>query len=300
MSSVLFRIHSKELADGLHYQHQAILRNTSSGATASGQFMRTGWAWRNTGTKSPIYRSLGYSALAIFTVLAFTVAGVFSSWVTSSTSEVLLQASAYCGDFELYGRFGYSKNTTPLSDQYVNTVAAIQGGFHSDMTHQASSYAQQCSALQKSQSGYCSPIARREIAWTSTVSSDCPFGDNICINGSLHMDSGMIDSLLDLGINSRTEDRIGFRLVYKCAPIKTVGYRSGWLNASDPLITSLDLPQGFDTNSSSLLFYYGPNLAASGNVNFTYLYTKNAANYSYFSTLGSYTETSGFLLELVL
>jgi hypothetical protein len=297
MSSILFRLSSNEHVDGLHYQHQAILRNTSSGVTASWQFIRTGWAWKKTGVKSPLFRSFGFSAIATVNFLAFTIAGVFSSWVTSSTSEVLLKHSSFCGDFEFFGEYGYSKNTTPLSDQDFSSALAIQAGFHSNMIHQASSYAKQCSASQSSQNGYCIPVTRRKINWTTTINPSCPFGDDICTKGSIRMDSGLIDSLLDLGINSKKEDRVGRRLVNTCAPIKTDGYRSGWLNATDPLITSLDLPQGFDTNATSLLFYYGPNLAPGVNANFTYLYTKNAANYSTFASVGGYKELSGFLLE---
>ena len=82
--------------DGLHHQHQAILRNNNSEPLALWQFLRTGWEWRGNGTKRPISRSSGFAIAAIVNFALFTTAGIFSSRVTSTRSEVLLRSST-CG-----------------------------------------------------------------------------------------------------------------------------------------------------------------------------------------------------------
>jgi hypothetical protein len=293
--SILFRCNSSPLADGLQHQHQVILRNASSGGSASWQFLKTGWAWRKSGVRNSVFRSMIFATIAGISVLGFTAAGIFSSRITGSSSEVLLKRSPLCGDYELFGSFGYTRNTTPISDQDYNVAYALRQGYLSSTALQASAYAKQCSALQQSNNGFCTPIMRRPITFNTTITSECPFGDNICTNETLHMDSGMIDSLLDLGINSQGEDRMAAQIVTSCAPIKTEGYRSDWLNASDPRITSLDLPAGFDTNASSLLFYYGPNLVNGDNINFTFLYTRHASESVPYTTVGEF-EYTGFLL----
>lgn len=66
----------------------------------------------------------------------------------------------------------------------------------------------------KSLSRDCLAYGRRLLTWSTDTDIGCPFADGMCIDGSaLKLDSGYINSHLDLGINGRPEDRVSFRHV---------------------------------------------------------------------------------------
>ena len=113
------------------------------------------------------------------------------------------------------------------------------------------------------------------------------------------MDSGVLDSLLDFGINSKREDRVGERVVLKCAPLKTEGYTSGWINASDRLSDSDRSILRLQADSQIILFSYGAyfgQLSSANDNDFTYLYTPDAVASWNRSTWGGTIEDPGFLL----
>jgi hypothetical protein len=80
----------------------------------------------------------------------------------------------------------------------------------------------------------CNLYVKPRLPLTSTRGVACPFGDDICKleNDNLVMDTGLLDSLDHLGINTAPANRFQLRLVYKCAPLKTQGYTSDY-NDSD-------------------------------------------------------------------
>lgn len=80
----------------------------------------------------------------------------------------------------------------------------------------------------------CNLYVKPRLPLVSTRGIACPFGDNICKleNDNLIMDTGLLDSLNDLGINSVPQHRFQFRMVYTCAPLKTQGYMTNY-NDSD-------------------------------------------------------------------
>ena len=291
LSFIIFRMRFRDPTDGLHLQHEAILRNTSSGVTALMQIMATGWAWRGRAQHS-MHRSFSYSLPALFSVLAFATAGFFSSWVTQTTPEVLLVASPLCGGFELANHFGFSRNTTPMSDLDVNIATLLYVPFQNSLVTQSSTNTQGCTT-----SGPCiTPAGQRMPKWSFNITQDCPFSDDICANQSITMDSGLLDSLLDFGINTKREDRVGARVVTKCAPLKTEGYTSGWINASDQLSVHDRALLNLEADSPIILFFYGS--INDSMTNFTYLYTPDAIaawNQSIWS--GGFSEAPGFLLE---
>ncbi|KAM7211649.1 hypothetical protein V8F06_012975 [Rhypophila decipiens] len=56
----------------------------------------------------------------------------------------------------------------------------------------------------------------------------CPFGGDICVkdHANLRIDSGLIESNDDLGMNAPPDMRFQYRIVLQCAPIKTENYTS--------------------------------------------------------------------------
>jgi hypothetical protein len=246
--------------DGLHHQHQAVLCNGKSDSLAFTQFIGTALAWRSRRGR-PLVRSTAFALVALVNIVAFAVAGLFSSRVARSTSEVLLKPKL-CGDLGHFGRYKYATNSTPLTATEQTdflTAFNIWGG---QRIAQGSSLAQSCVGGQ----GVCPTVSRRQIGINITQGSSCPFGGDICVNGaSIRMDTGVMDSLLDFGINTGMEDRIGYRRVTECAPIKTDGYHSRMLDAAeDQTVATVLSTTSYKNTTQAVLYYYGDELRIGG------------------------------------
>lgn len=76
----------------------------------------------------------------------------------------------------------------------------------------------------------CNLYIKPRLPLISKRGVPCPFGDNICKldDDNLIMDTGLLDSLEHLGINTSPQNRFQFRMVYTCAPLKTQGYMSDY------------------------------------------------------------------------
>ena len=81
-------------------------------------------------------------------------------------------------------------------------------------------------------------------------------------DGVVRLDTGPLNSDLDLGINARPADRLTFRKVTDCAILRSVEYSSGTLMSGD-------------NNSTASEFYnYGP---TPNGINYTYSLSQSAA-----------------------
>lgn len=120
----------------------------------------------------------------------------------------------------------------------------------SKMITSSASYAQQCYGESVVTQG-CSIYVKKQIFQKTLTNASCPFPgkDKICILNStnLSIDSGMIDSHKDLGINAAPKDRFTYRNVLECAPLQTDGYEQVVTRTSD------------GGNSSSVVLHYGHN-----------------------------------------
>ncbi|KAL9615740.1 MAG: hypothetical protein Q9160_009297 [Pyrenula sp. 1 TL-2023] len=71
-------------------------------------------------------------------------------------------------------------------------------------------------------------FSSRKLDSKISTNVSCPFPgkDRICIRNSTNfrVDTGLLDSHHDLGLNAALKDRIQFRRVIECGPIKTKGY----------------------------------------------------------------------------
>ena len=143
LAFIIFRMRLKDPTDGLHLQHEAILRNADSGVTALMQIMATGWAWRGRAQHS-MRRSFSYG-----TAGAVHRPSLCDSWISSrrgsqaQTPEVLVAASPLCGDFELKNSFGFTRNTTgPMSEADVGIATLLSSSFYNSLITQSSTYIQ--------------------------------------------------------------------------------------------------------------------------------------------------------------
>lgn len=255
-------------SDGMYHQQQAILRNNSSESGALWQFLKVGWFWRRRASR-PWCRSTFLILSAVLHMMAFGVAGIFSSKVTTIRSDVLLRGN-HCGRWP----DPFEDQAIQLNNGNVNRrmdwTTHRRNNFLFSARYVASCYGSQASA------NNCNSFGRRQITWEMSTNISCPFLPEICLNNTaVRFDTGYLNSHLDLGINSSPENRISYRRVMECAPITTNGFTSGWENASD---TSRPVGQGTAIPNPGEMFvnyYYGRNRYYNSSATFIY------SNYSF-------------------
>lgn len=206
--------------DGLHIQQQAIFCNTSTAGGATWQLARLVWSWRNCAVK-PMKRTLPLAALALLNLVLFSVAGVFSSEITKAAGNETLVRSPNCGQLDLNGTAGSQQAAYRAIDVNDNLAAT---------TYSRACYANTQNILQ------CNQYIRQQLPWKSDRNATCPFSADLCVYGSTsayEMDSGLLDSHDDLGMNAPKSDRIQYRKVTTCSPIQTPGFTT-MMNVTDP------------------------------------------------------------------
>lgn len=248
---------SPDAKDGLHHQHQLIFRNTGSPAEAAKSFTEIAWHWRRSSLKAWA-RSLPLALFALVFLLAFSAASILTGLVTRAAGSQRLIVSDGCGYWAL-----------DESASAVDRQLALQTKDLND-TILAATYARQCygeeAGLNKLR---CSMYTKPSIDWTASE-VDCPFGGSICSSPrAFKLDSGIIDSHLDLGMNAPDSGRVGFRKVTTCSPLKvTPEYVSVITSTGD---------DGLGVEGDRIRQYqYGTYSAVGMGDNVTYLYNQHA------------------------
>jgi hypothetical protein len=135
----------------------------------------------------------------------------------------------------------------------------------------AAEYARQCYIQDTSLNNNlrCSLYTKQSIAWTSK-DADCPFDSSICsISPAFMMDSGVIDSHHDLGVNESPSGRVGFRKVTTCSPLSVKGdYVSVITSTGD---------DGLGVEGDRIReYHFGTYMGAAIDTNTTYFYNQHA------------------------
>ena len=252
MSYALHQARAKqEYQDGLHHQQQAILRNSDSPVGASWQLMQLTWFWRSNATRY-LMRTVPLAGLALLNLALFGVAGVFSSQVTKAPGNETLVRSPNCGFVSLEDSGSVKAQVDYNSIDINDTLPAA--------AYQRACYDNVENSLQ------CGQFIQRQLRWTSNQSSPCPFSPEMCYSGDMtayEMDTGLIDSHDDLGINAPRIHRVQYRKVTTCSPIQTKDYRT---EVND---TDINSPTFNDT---LVRYFYGD---AVVDANYTYQYNKH-------------------------
>ncbi len=209
---------SQEPKDGLYHQHQNVLRNSSTPGGAAWSFVLQSWHWSGR-ARSALLRSLPWAVFSISYIIVFAVLSIFgSSEVTKAAGQDRLIQSSQCGYWDVNG-------TTNEQGVFKATETA-QGSFEAKVlkdSQDASAYARRCYDNSADALG-CDTYATPLIRWEGKA-TDCPFGDNICWrNHTYQMDTGMLDSHDQLGINTPEEERVKYRRVSTCTVLVEQGY----------------------------------------------------------------------------
>jgi hypothetical protein len=162
---------------------------------------------------NPFARSLHFILLAFLVVAIALIGGIFSSEVSKASGSSVLVQSEQCGVL------AQTETWLSLASNGFNFMRQVAS---------ASSYARACYGARTNEL-QCSLYVKQQLNWTTNTNAACPFDEDICIlNGtqSLQLDTGLIDSHTDLGLNSAPENRISYRKVTTCAPIHTESFTS--------------------------------------------------------------------------
>jgi hypothetical protein len=196
----------------IHHQSQVILRNSSGPDSGLVSLVRLSWAWRRLGFR----RLLHLSSLAVLAALicaAFTVAGGFSSAISSAVGDVVLIDSTNCGFVD------FSQETLLYSP--------VQE-FMSTQISNAANYAQQCYTSNSSGLLGCGRFIKPNIDKIANINASCPFQEDLCrtSHSNILLDTGYINTHDDLGLNAPVDEQASYRYLLSCAPLVTEGYKS--------------------------------------------------------------------------
>ncbi|KAI0448296.1 hypothetical protein F5B21DRAFT_522704 [Xylaria acuta] len=230
---VFHRVYSTVAPQGaIHYQHQAILRNTSS--AEDGLWLLLPLAWANPRSKLPHFRPMSTATVAVLCIVSFIIAGGYSSRVSTAIGDEVIIQTANCG------------YRSPAS--FPKRTAAANA-YYGDRISNAARYAAQCysNGTSPGMTG-CSQLTMSRIVGNTDTQAPCPFNNTICREKStnLRIDSGLLDSHIHFGVNAPPDQRIAWRNVVHCAPMVTEGYTSLYFNQNPD--KSLD---------GSTLYHYG-------------------------------------------
>lgn len=239
---IMHRQHSSpQMKDAFHHQQQAILRNSpnpESGLWAFGQLL---WAWRRS-AKHSLIRALPGLVCALVCLVGFTVAGGFSSRISTGISNEVLVKSDSCSQ-------------TPITAldpaDFGPTIKVV-----SQTITGAANYAQQCYASSDLDILDCASghFVVSRMPTTIDVKAPCPFASGVCrdSNSNLRLDSGYLDSNDHFGINAPPNQRFLFRQSMECAPLNTDAFKSETTINDDSTGLSLNYTR----------YNYGPTFAA--------------------------------------
>ncbi|KAJ5461178.1 uncharacterized protein N7458_002730 [Penicillium daleae] len=228
-SFILFEIGAtKKPVDGLHLQHQVILRNSQSPWASFWEFFMLPCAWVKRPADGPVgrhfqtppkhfilnilFRCWSLSVWGLLVFIGWTAAGILSSEASKSAGTDTLIRSYNCGTWEIPS---------------VSNVSIPHFGFKllSDSIS-AASYAGLCYGS-NTNDPRCKSFIKQQIPFSSRTDANCPFADGWCWyndSAALELNTGFIDSHEDLGINAPPEDRVKYHRVATCSVIKRGRY----------------------------------------------------------------------------
>lgn len=203
----------------IYHQRQVILRNSSAPEAGLLSFLRLLWAWRRSLRTKNFFIVALLAFVALCSLAGFTVAGGFSSSISTAVGDEVLLNGDNCGIVAPLANL----DTATIQDAQANTRVT------SEQVNDALSYATQCYG-NSSQLGdmECNKFIVSQIETAVDDKAGCPFDDSICrsTGANIRLDTGYMDSNDHLGLNAPEDERFALRYVMECAPLKTEGYTS--------------------------------------------------------------------------
>ncbi|EME45514.1 hypothetical protein DOTSEDRAFT_71279 [Dothistroma septosporum NZE10] len=237
-----------------------MLRNSSSAAGAASQLLKMMYGYRSYKIRASA-RSILYLLACAVIFLLWTLCGLYAPYVYTRTgSDVLLAESPYCG-FAL-PQVSDSTNGGDTFNMFQKRDI--------DLVSSADAYVQQCYNESSATSAQCSTFPKQSLQYRKTVVG-CPFGANndLCVtvnSSTIQLDTGLLDSNFDFGINARESETLKYRQVATCSPL---------LAGSAGLVaivntTGTDLAASYPPGEVLYEYMFGPTTVG----NYTYVHTQ--------------------------
>lgn len=198
------------LSDGLFWQQQALLRTLPTPTAMMADTTKLWWTWRKKAIH-PLLRSSIPLLFALCFSIAALAAGIFTSYVVTSTNlEVLVDSPAcsFVNQTELYE----DMNSYWLST--VNLKPVVQ------------SYARDCYTNSTFLPVSCrDTFTQPNISFTANA-APCPWESSMCLEGNspaISMDSGLLD-MTQFGLNINQADNVKFRRKSTCNVLPLDGH----------------------------------------------------------------------------
>ncbi|KAF2138395.1 uncharacterized protein K452DRAFT_277538 [Aplosporella prunicola CBS 121167] len=215
----LHRVFSTEAAqDALHHQRQIILRNSANGTSGLVNLANILWTWsRKKLVRKPYQRTLPLIGFALLCMVAFGLAGTFSSKISTASGNDVLIKGSNCGILD--------------SEEYLDFATQVAYYF-SSMSQYVDSWTKYAEECYMGSSGMqnCDAYTKQRLPTKIYRNASCPFEEDMCKLkfGNIVFDTGYLDSNSDLGINAPANERILFRRVSSCAPLETEGFQDSF------------------------------------------------------------------------
>jgi hypothetical protein len=221
--------------DDTYHQLQLTLRNTKSESNLISDLIKIGHSRK--GARLEAYRrSIPLFTLAGLHALAVLAAGTFSSKAIASNDEVLTRSKS-CGSMRDPSEM---LNITDDSTFELANALVVMARY---VYRKSASYSRACYGQHSGHSTACGTYVRSTIPYNMSLSVPCPFDEKICNGLGVAFDTGLIRSDLDLGINTRPEDRLSVRKVLTCAPLAGEKYTDGWYSMQDSTFAESFAPE---------------------------------------------------------
>ncbi|KAH6661535.1 hypothetical protein F5X68DRAFT_195964 [Plectosphaerella plurivora] len=215
---------------GLYHQQQAILSNTPSPAAAALSFTKLAWAWRQAKIKGTYRSSLVLITVSVLSLAIFAGAGLATAKIELDSDEVLVYNDK-CGwpHLTVDRDFEPSESLNRTEQEQRRAVTSVWAHW---ISSRGLEYVRNCYTPSN-------VSVKSETCNTFTVTSlpletrnvSCPFPDEICgLPEAFQVDTGFIDSNLQLGIDTAKDERIRFRKVSTCVPMRTERFSSDWID----------------------------------------------------------------------
>lgn len=169
----------------------------------------------------------------------------------TASPPVLINGTNHCG---------YPNLT--IDDSQLQRMMTVYNKILSDM-NAAWDYAQSCYV------NYTVPLGcmmhAQQLFGSNSARAPCPF-PGLCLSSdspAFSIDSGLINSHVNLGINAKPSNRVNYHRLTTCAPLNTTGHMRLVNATEDSAFPTGDLIQEFD-------FGYSTNIGGFGNVTFVY------------------------------
>ncbi|KAK5956021.1 hypothetical protein OHC33_002594 [Knufia fluminis] len=240
----------QSVQDGLYHQQQVVFRNTTTPGGAAWTFLVQWWTWSGR-ARLTLIRTIPWAFFCLSYMALFGVAAVFSSEITKGPGSARLVIGETCGYWESDGDGTTIAEVKAYGQRVANTSLA------------AADYARSCYGGSYDVLS-CSKLTKPSISTTVSANASCPFAQGMCTTGdtgAYEITTQKIDSLYDLGINSRHSDRLEMQKVATCAPVTQDGFTQTLPGGSESGI-------GLD-GDTIYQFMYGPSKLGTTDLNAT-------------------------------